>query len=122
MSSQMHGREFQNFLAGGLGRFPALRFRAGQAGQFRRVASNRFWIRLAVDELAFALATDQTGVTKDLQVVRDGRWGDAASRDQFAAADASALRDSLENLQAGTVGQRFGYFLDVDAIHVLFAV
>ena len=50
-------------------------------------------------------------------MVRDRGRRDPAHGDQFPAGQVPAARDRLEDTEARFVGQRFGDFLDLRAVH-----
>ncbi len=78
---------------------------------------NGFRNSLAVNKLSFAVAGDQPGFAENLQVMRNGRGGHAAHRDDLATVHMFACRNGLENSEACLVGKGSRYLFNVRAIH-----
>src|SRR5256885_577171 len=90
------------------------------SGDFRERASvgcNSFRNSLAVDELPFAAAGDEFGLTEDLEVVRDGRRGHSAHRDDLATGHVAGRRHGLKDFKPRLVRQGFRYFLNLGTRH-----
>src|SRR6266513_4141875 len=72
---------------------------------------------LTVNKLPLAVAGDQSGFAENLQVMRNGRGGHAAHRDDLATVHVPGCGNSLENSEACLVGKGSRYLFNVRAIH-----
>jgi hypothetical protein len=92
-------------------------FAVSDFGERLRIGGDRRGNGVAVDELAFAPAGDESGFAEDLEMMRDGCGSHATHGDNFAASHVVGCRDSLEDPEAGLVGQSLGNFLDLGTVH-----
>src|SRR6266567_1574642 len=101
----------------------ALRFStACDSGKRASVGRDSFRNGLAIDELPFAAAGDEFGLTEDLEMVRDGRRGHAAHGDDLATGHLAGRRHGLKDSKPRLVRQGFRYFLNLGTVHARFRV
>ena len=89
----------------------------GNLHERTRIGLQRFGNCLVMNELSFAAAVDQAGFAQNFQVVRNSCGGDSTNGNDFSAGYALPGGDGPKNFEPGPVGQGFGYFFDLRAIH-----
>ena len=70
-----------------------------------------------MNELAFAVASDQSGIVQYFQMMGNRGGSDTPQRDDFPAIHVFAGGNGLENSEASWVGQGFRNLFDFDSIH-----